>query len=245
MNWNLLKVIYKIEKERVNSPLLILVFSFLTSIFICIILFKSDLVYNEKQIGFLLIQQFLTYMAVFFGISFSMLFIEELKSDYNKGIFHTYLTYPVNPSTVVISKLLAMGINVFIGIFISLLVFISLSNVVSIWGIRWLLAILLGFFVLLYVVYIITFMVSIMANLSPIPEMLILVYFLTITFFSFALPSQYLSILAPFITLPKFIIGINSPSKETMFSIISIILYGILAYGIFKLMNYKKRKVVS
>ncbi len=245
MNWKLIKSLYKMESERIESPILILIFAFLISLFLGLILFRPILIEgNYSREDIVKLQQFLMYMAMFFGTSFSLLFIEELKSDYNQGIFHTFLTYPVNPSTIVLSKLFALGGEVLYSIIITIFIFTVFSQIFAIWGILWVVSLFIGMLLLVYVTYTFSFIISPLINFSPLPEMLIITFYLSITFFSFSIPSEYLSLFAPFITVPKIIQGAATSNKDILFSAISVFMYLLLSYFVYEFMNHRKRRHV-
>lgn len=242
MNWKTVKIIYQIEKRRCNPTHLSLIFSVITAIFLSLFLFRSMLI--DAYSSTLVMKQFLMYMAIFFSISFSLLFIEELKSDYEKGIFHTFLIYPINPGEIILSKLMALGSYVFLIIISIIIVFIFLSEIFLIWGMVWFISFIIGVLLLIFVTYTVSFIMSPLINLSPLPELIIILFFLTITFFSFSLPLKYLALLAPFITIPEIIIGINNSSQIIGFSIGGLFLYIGLFVISYLYLNAKKRRYV-
>ena len=240
MNWKTVKIIYQIEKKRCDPTLLSLIFSIIIAIFLCLFLFRPMPVGLYSSI--LIMKQFLMYMAIFFGISFALLFIEELKSDYEKGIFHTFLIYPINPGEIILSKLMALGIYVFLIVSSIIVIFVFLSGTFLIWGMIWFISLIIGILLLIFVTYSVAFIVSPLISFSPLPEMIIILFFLTITFFSFSLPLKYLALLAPFITIPEIIMGINSSSQIIVFSIGGLLFYFCLFIISYLYLNTKKRR---
>ena len=245
MNWKVLKIVYQIEKERCNSSLLSLIFAVITSLFLCLIFFRPTLIVMAgKYTSMYTMKQFLMYMTIFFGISFSLLFIQDIRSDYGKGIFHTFLTYPINPGELVLSKLMALGLYVLYIIIGATLIFLFLSGIFLIWGVIWSVSLLIGVLILIFVTYSLSLIISPLMNLSPLPEILIILVFLSVTFFSFSIPSQYLALLAPFLIIPEIIMGIERTTQIIVFSIGGIFFYFALALVSYLYMNMRKGRYV-
>ena len=245
MNWKVIKIVYQIEKERCNSSLLSLIFAVITALFLCLIFFRPTLiVMTGKYVSMFVMKQFLMYMTIFFGITFSLLFIQELRSDYGKGVFHTFLTYPINPGELVLSKLMALGLYVLYIIIGVTLLFLILSGIFLVWGAVWSISLLIGVLILIFVTYSLSLIISPLMNLSPLPEILIILFFLTVTFFSFSIPSQYLALLAPFLTIPEIIMGVKQSSQIIIFSIGGIFFYFVLGMISYIYMNMRKGRYV-
>jgi len=243
MNWKIVKIFYEIEMKRCNSTLLSLIFSIITALTLSFIFFKPMII--ESGTPLMLIKLFLMYMTLFFGITFPILFLEEVKIDYQSGIFHTFLVYPINPGEIILSKLMAYGAYVFLIIIVNITLFIIFSGLSIVWGLTWSIVLIISVFLLIYVTYLLSFTLSPLNNFSPLPELIILMFFLTVTFFSFGIPKEYISILAPFVTIPEIIIGAESSIKIIIFSIGGIFLYFILFASTYYFLNSKSRRYVQ
>ena len=247
MNSGALKTLYKMNLKRINAAILGVLFSAMLSLIIIITLFKfsisgAEMGGNPVSTNALAYMYFLT---IFFGITFSILVFQEIKSDFTSGVFYTFMTYPVKPGQIILSKVLAIWVYVVIYIVVTFSLFILISGSWLVYGIWLTIGIFLGTFTLLIISLFITFILSPLSDFSPLPEMIIIGFFLGITLFSYALPSQYIAIIAPFFTIVKSAAGMKISFKEDLFAIASPILYLVFAYMSYIFMNLRKRREIK
>ncbi|MCD6370654.1 MAG: hypothetical protein J7L63_04075 [Thermoplasmata archaeon] len=246
MNLRELKILYKIEGKRAESPVLIVVFSTLQSIFLAVILFKPTIANNVYgNTAYISLQADLVYVAIFFGITFSLLYIQELKNDYSRGIFHTFLTYPISPGAYAFSKLAALFVRVFISNISVVILFVLLTRMYFIWGIWWSIGLILGIAIIMMMSFGVSYILSPLMNLSPLPEMLIVAFFLGITFFSYTIPQHYLSLVAPFFTVAKLACGVKISAQERLMTLLSPFLYSVFMSLSYFYHNVRKRRCVE
>ena len=248
MRSGMIKILYEINLKRVNAAILGVLFSTMLSLIIIVTLFKPSISGAMSLGGNPISGNALAYMyflTVFFGITFSILVFQEIKSDYTSGVFYTFMTYPVKPGQIILAKVLSIWILVTIDIMITFSLFIIISGMGMVYGGFLTIGLFIGTLTLLIISLFISFILCPLADLSPLPEMIIIGIFLGITLFSYGIPSQYLALIAPFFTIVKLSAGLKVPTKEELFAMASPIIYLIFAYMSYMFMNLRKRREIK
>jgi len=242
-----IRILFSMEQHRVNALALGVLFSVMLAFIILITLFKPTMggAMGMGQAPLLSSAlSFIYFLTVFLGITLSLLVLQELRSDYTNGVFYTMLTYPVSAGEFMVSKVLAIGTYVFLDIIIIFALFVFLSGAFLIYGAILLAALFVAVVLLLFTVMLLALILAPLAHLSPLPEMIVVGLFLGITIFSYSLPSEYLALIAPYITVIKVAGGMKVPFKEIMFAALSPFIYLALAYASCTFLNTQKRRAI-
>ncbi len=246
MSLSELKTLYEMEKNRVNTRILSILFSLMLAFIIIITLFRPSMSGGITSGSPLLSMSlaFMYFFTVFFGITFSILVMQEIKSDFTRGVYYTIMTYPVKPGEFLMAKVLAIWSSVLIDIILTFSIFAVISLAFLIYGML-IFALIISLFLLLTITMLTTLILSPIADLSPLPEMIIIGIFLGITLFSYSLPSEYLALVAPYFTIIKIAGGAKVSVKEITFAAFSPFIYMVLAYLSYTFVNVRKRSVIK
>jgi len=179
MNWHRFKILYEMESKRVSSFVMPLIFSILVSVFLALWIFRTSVLFYSDPYAYLSdnISSFLMYFFVFFGMSVSLLYLVELKSDESRGIVDTFLTYPIGRGDFGLAKLLVYGFNVSIITLVIALLFLIFSGEFLILGLTLSVGFILGILLVLLCSFSVSFAASVFIRHSPLSEVIAIFYF--------------------------------------------------------------------
>ena len=252
MRWDRIKILYAIESERQRAGILIAIVSIILSVFLSLSLQQRFAVDARALTNALFnnAQYFLFMFFIFAGSTISLLYLTELKSDESKGIVDTFLTHPIERGDFAFAKLLALAYPIAIATVIISIVFLIFSGEIFILGPLFSIGIIVSILVLLFCVFSIAFFGSIFVRYSPLPEMLIIFYFVggylfTSTMSITPATRKYVAAFFPFFTIVKLFGGINVSGVEVILMSASIFAYAILIYLSYVWMNTYKRRALG
>ncbi len=252
MRWDRIKILYAIESERQRAGILIAIVSIILSVFLSLSL-QQRFAVDARNFANVLSQNaqyFLLMFFIFAGSTISLLYLTELKSDESKGIVDTFLTHPIERGDFAFAKLLALAYPLAIATVIISIVFLIFSGEIFILGPLLSTGIIVSILVLLLCVFSIAFLSSILIRYSPLPEMLIIFYFVGGYLFISTMgiipdTRKYIAALFPFLTIVKLFGGINVSIVEIVLMSSSIFAYIILLYLSYVWMNTYKRRALG
>ncbi len=252
MRLDRVKILYAIESERQHSGILIAIVSIILSVFLSLSLQQRFAVDARNFTNVLCqnAQYFLLMFFIFAGSTISLLYLTELKSDESKGIVDTFLTHPIEKGDFAFAKLLALAYPIAIATVVISIVFLTFSGEIFILGPLLSIGIIVSILVLLLCVFSIAFLSSILIRYSPLPEMLIIFYFVggylfTSTMSITTATRKYVAALFPFLTVLKLFGGLNVSIVEIVLMSASIFAYIILLYLSYVWMNTYKRRALG
>jgi len=252
MRWDRVKILYAIESERQRAGILIVMVSVILSFFLSFSL-QQRFAVDARALTNVLSQNaqyFLLMFFIFAGSTISLLYLTELKSDESKGILDTFLTHPIERGDFAFAKLLALAYPIVITTVIISSVFLIFSGEIFVLGPLLSVGIIVSILILLLCVLSIAFLGAILVRFSPLPEMLIIFYFVggylfTTTMSITPATRKYIAALFPFLTIVKLFGGINVSSVEVILMSASIFAYAILIYLSYVWMNTYKRRALG
>lgn len=252
MRWNRIKILYAIESKRQHSGILIVIVSIILSVFLSLSL-QQRFAVDARSLPNVLSQNaqyFLLMFFIFAGSTISLLYLTELKSDESRGILDTFLTHPIERGDFTFAKLLALAYPLAIATVIISIVFLIFSGEIFILGPLLSIGIIVSILVLLLCVFSIAFFGSILVRYSPLPEMLIIFYFVggylfTSTMSITTATRKYVAALFPFLTVLKLFGGIKVTTTEIVLMSASIFAYAILIYLSYTWMSTYKRRALG
>ncbi len=251
MNWRRLRILYEMESKRISSYVMPLIFSVIISFLLIQWLFGVKLLYQNEPEEYLssIISSFLMYFFLLFGMSVSLLYIVELKSDETRGIVDTFITYPVGRGDFALAKLMVYGLNISITTLIIALIFLIFSGNFLIFGLGLSLTFILGILLILLCSFSISFVAAVFIRYSPLSEIIPVFYFVggfLINLMTSNISAEKLVLFLPFSVLPGLATGMyEDPTKMIIYLSISIFAYLEIIHLTYIWLNTYKRRALE
>lgn len=202
-------------------------FAAITSFLVCIYLLYD--ISDPELLKPTLLSNFAILLALVLGMAVSVTVISGFGSDTSSGIISSYLSYPLPPRTIILSKWVARFLFILPSIILPFLLMVPL---IPHMGMKDCLLIVLYIIVLSFLIFTVTIACSTMIRHRPVPEILAIIYVLAITIFRDAIPvpRPYVYALDPLSYIKSLLSGSTIALEDTVFTVLSLVLYSLLLF---------------
>lgn len=234
-----MKQYYLIELQRTRKTayLVVMVFVMLSAFIFCLAFYsnKPDPILTQSSY----LEYFTTMIAMIVGLITSILLITNLGSDVSSGVFGSYLSYPVRPREIILAKWLAKYTLIVPATIVPACI---LTVLISYFGATYSLMVVMVPISSLLMILAVCTLSSIFINHRPLPEIIAILFVLTISVFERQIPLEkpYLYALDPIPLLRDVAIGIEVPAEAAFYGLLSIVVYAGILFASFRVLEMKE-----